>query len=248
MQTIPAEEAQSGGYFDGSKQVERSRDEEVAFKKVGGQTMPLATAKRILEGMDPNAPYRTRSEFVRVIAAFVSLHPQRLHMKTGKTTIHKMLIAVCDPSRIEWLLNQSRYRATLAANDNELLATGTTANERMHKEINACLRPVTLVTKRRLGHMMNLFHIRSMRRHVSAVAYDTTRQLRGWNRNRYLASQTFFTLELWREHVSRGLAPRQKTVASVKKNRQRNEQRSVQTGVYRAIRAKTTKSHRTVFE
>ena len=210
--------------------------------------MSLDEAQSTLMNMDPNAPWWDRAEFVYIMAAFSRVHCDVLSRSTGKTTLHGSIKAACDPDRIEWMLNQGRFRATLTSKENDLMPAGTTGNERVHKEINACFRPVTLITKHRLKLSMDFFHIRSMRRHLSAIQLPTSRLQTATQRSRYVAALEFFTDELWRQHARTSATRRRTAERNPHHRRLRPAREQTKAAVYHALHQKMIKTKKTIFD
>ena len=94
--------------------------------------MNRTEAASIFRKLNPNTAFRCRWEFVRSIAAFVVIFPEQLNNKSGKTTVHALLVSACSPSRIEWYLNESRFRSQLPPRLQSSMSPGTTRNEAFH--------------------------------------------------------------------------------------------------------------------
>ena len=240
---MPLADGTLGDYFTGESVPARTAQEQAAFRQVSAVSMTAQQSRGLLMNMDPNAPWSSRAEFVKIMAAFVKVHEATLKRSTGKTTVHASIIAACQPERIEWMLNGGRYRATLAEHANNLLPAGTTANERAHKEMNSCFRPVTLVTKGRLDRMMEMFHIRSMRRHLTAIESETTRLQSARHRNRYVGAESFFTDETWAEQQASTVQHREAAQRNPAHKRPRPARTADATAVWTALRAKVVNTH-----
>ena len=86
----------------------------------------------------PDKPFLSDAEFTDALAAIAAVFSSEVKKKTtsGKPLRHHLWLAAA-PENIQWLLNGTRVRHTLSPRDNQLLASGSTANEALHHEMRA---------------------------------------------------------------------------------------------------------------
>ena len=86
----------------------------------------------------PDSPWRTESQFLEAMAAICTLFQDELTKTTfSGPTLHRLLINLTSPVKIQWLFNDTRYRHACAPSQTPLLPSGTTSNEPLHHELNS---------------------------------------------------------------------------------------------------------------
>lgn len=86
----------------------------------------------------------------------------------GRALVHHLHTWLA-PVRMQWLLNPPKYRWTLPSVDQESLATGTTSNEALHKELNAAFDAVHEMHRPTLVLRLRMFWLYKMFPHSKAL-------------------------------------------------------------------------------
>ena len=78
-------------------------------------SMPRARADKILKHAADLKVWPTRLQFAEALAAFASVHSADLRRKVEgtKVTVAKLLYNITSADKVEWLLNNTRYRQFL---------------------------------------------------------------------------------------------------------------------------------------
>lgn len=109
-------------------------------------TWRATSAEQCLEEFAENAgrPYYSREDFVRVVAAIATLHPEEVQKVAYKgCTVRSMLVAACQASNVEWMLNFTRFvyvassHQDAASERNDL---GRGLSRRAQRGVQACAR------------------------------------------------------------------------------------------------------------
>ncbi len=163
-----------GPFFSG-EETHASAEERRVIEAIKAGSMSLVRARRILESMDGDTPFYSRIGFCECLAAIVALYPSEVGKMTatGKVLRHLMWNAA-QPSKVEWLLNGTRYRHTAPRRIVSLLPSGATSNESLHAEVNRwfdqsqSMHKATLVLKLHILRLAKLLsHNQSMYRPAS---------------------------------------------------------------------------------
>ena len=95
-----------------------------------------ATAKKLLEAVNPDVPYHSRAQYLKYLAAILVSHPQVLRRKSadGTKTLREVVRGAMDLRYIEYMANAARFRAQTNIAREEL-APGTTGNEGAHFDL-----------------------------------------------------------------------------------------------------------------
>ena len=101
-------------------------------------TMEPAEAEALVKGLSDISFIPDRTSFVRHIAALRVYWSGCVTRKLGTSTgtIGELLTRICTPSRLEWLFNFRRFLAAVPPHRRSVVATGTTTNEALHRELN----------------------------------------------------------------------------------------------------------------
>ena len=93
----------------------------------------------ILNNLDLDTPFRSRLEFIQLLAALCSRFSREVARKAPgpNKEIFKILWSACAPDRIEWLMNNVRSRRIIPDAYLQLIPSGTAGNESLHAEINS---------------------------------------------------------------------------------------------------------------
>ena len=127
-----------GPMYTGQQQIHYTAEEKRLSALVSNASMPEAEARGILQQLDPDSPWRTESQFLEAMAAICTLFQDELTKTTfSGPTLHRLLINLTSPVKIQWLFNDTRYRHACAPSQTPLLPSGTTSNESLHHELNS---------------------------------------------------------------------------------------------------------------
>ena len=141
---MPDCSAQSWGpMYTGVEQISYTAEEKRLSALIVNKDMSEVEAKAVLEGMDPDVPYRTETQFLESMAAICSLFADEMTKTTfAGPTLHRLLVNLTTPAKIQWLFNDTRYRHACKMSQICLLPSGTTSNESLHHEINSWFREI----------------------------------------------------------------------------------------------------------
>ena len=143
-------------------------------------TMEPAEAEALIKGLSQLHYLPDRKSFVRHVAAL------RVHwggcmgrkLGTSHQTIGELLVRICMPSRLEWLFNFRRFLATIPAHRRLVVATGTTTNEALHRELNNVFDGVHEIHQATLDLKLKIIIMGKGISHVRASEGAALRQMR----------------------------------------------------------------------
>ena len=138
------------------------------------------TAERIIKCIDGETPWLTPSDFLRALAAHSSLYADELKRRTHQNgvSLTKLLHNAAKPSRMQWLFNNLRRLHALPVAQRHLLATGTTANEAFHHEINSWFKNQSDIFSSTVQLQLSVAILGKQLSHCSSLYFPTLRQLR----------------------------------------------------------------------
>jgi hypothetical protein len=171
---IAAKSRKDEALYSGRQALLTTDVEKKLMNSIVAGDMPKPEAMKILKTMNPNVAMKSREEFVRLIAALVVIYPQRLDVKTDKTTLRKILAAACQPERTEWYFNNIRYRSRLTDADDKFLGNGTCRNEQLHATLNTQYRGIVNITSRMLNAQLRVWLAAEMAVFIRAMETSTT--------------------------------------------------------------------------
>ena len=151
-------------------------------------SMPTARANKVLASCVALKAWPTRLQFIEALAALACLHANDMQKKIEgtKIPIRKMLYNITAPDKAEWLFNNLRYRQVLAPAVRVLMASGTTANEALHAEINTWFRQIQAMHRSTLELKLRIQSLGKLLAHQVALYSPTCAQLPqmllGWKR------------------------------------------------------------------
>ena len=143
-------------------------------------TMEPAEAEAIVKGLR-HIPYLLdRKSFLRHIAALRVYWGDCMGRKLGTSTgtIGELLTRMCSPSRLEWLFNFRRFLATVPTHRRSVVATGTTTNEALHRELNNVFDDVHEMYQSTLDLKLKILLMGKGIAHVRASEGAALRQMR----------------------------------------------------------------------
>lgn len=228
-------------FYTGKELLTQSTEESKYRSQILTGVMPRKEAKRILKSMDPNIAMKSREEFAKLLAALVVIYPQKLDIKRrAKTTLRNTLIAICQPQRAEWYMNNMRFRSRLTPTENNFLGTGTCRNEQVHSTLNTSYAQTVRISKRMLNAQLQMWIGAEMVVFLRAMESSATVSVRRSDlRQIVLDGIELFTTSLWKTHVASKTAA---WVSGLKTQKNaRRHRRGVpndQEEVYNTIRAK----------
>ena len=238
---LPDKARKQQPYYTGHETLVASVEELKLHKHIVDGDMPKTEATRVLKGMNPNTAMASREEFVRLVAALVLVYPQKLDVKRGeKTTLRSTLVATCQPQRIEWYLNNIRFRSRLTTNENKFLDTGTCRNEQIHATLNAHYKQTVRISKRMLNAQLKAWLGAEMTVFLRAMQSNNTVGMRRADlRQTVLSGVNLFTTSTWTGHVASAPTSWTSSPNQPKSSRKRRcGGTPEQAAVYKAIRNK----------
>jgi hypothetical protein len=243
--SIPDATRKSERFYTGSP-IQPTQKEKDLMSYITGQPMRKPDAKRILLKMNPKVAVKSREEFVELVAAVVSIYTDKLDVKTNSTTLRNILTAACQPPRIEWYLNNVRFRSRLSSDANEWLGTGTTRNENLHALLNAQYSNIVSISKQMLIAELQTWLTGEMVVFVQTFKNHTTVGVKRADRRAIiLAKVDVFTDGVWKQHVASKCPVWTKSECrGARVNRKSTKKLSVQEEIYQKIQSKAVKGKR----
>ena len=166
-------------FYDGIAELHVGRAEKRARELLVDRTMDKREAEKLRDELDVDAPFESRAEFVLLLAALVCLWADEVNKITmSRKPVYSCLVYASTPSRIEWLLNGTRYRNRCPPKTLELLSVGTTSNEALHSEMRLWFWGVRDMHQSTLRLKLRIFQLAKLIAHNSALFYPTTVQIR----------------------------------------------------------------------
>jgi hypothetical protein len=166
-------------YYAGGTPKAPTANENKLLRMVKQKTMGKIAAQNVMDNLDSNVRFASRTEFVRCVAALVVLFPKEVRKKVAgmKSTIHQALVRIVAPGRAEWLMNHQRQRQRMSPEEAKLAPIGTTANEGLHFELNTWFRTIVRLHQTLLRLKLRMFHLYKLILHNSALYRPTTVQV-----------------------------------------------------------------------
>ena len=162
-------------------------------------SMPELHAKRLLLNID-HACIVNREQIVECLAALVRLFPDEIKKQAPDgRRLHAILVSFAAPARLEWVLNFRRARQHIVRKDVDFLATGTTSNESLHREMNRAFDQVHAMYRETLRLRLAIFLIYKLLPHNRAQYGRGLRARRqGLMMNLCVNSMKLWTESKWR--------------------------------------------------
>ena len=168
-----------GKFFDGRNSPPLTAAEIKFRNQIEDRSMRQTEAVRLLEGLDPTTPFYSRTEWVQMLAAVVSVHRQEAdRLAPGPNRrIWQLLHTASAADRSEWYLNNIRLRHSFPRTYLNLLPAGTTSNESLHHEINSWFRETQKIHQSSLKMKLRILRLGKLISHNAAMYHQTSRQL-----------------------------------------------------------------------
>ena len=142
-------------------------------------SMTKRKAECVLRRAETCTVWLDRSHFIEAMAAISALfweEVQRKGEKKGKRICEHLAYAA-EAERLEWLFNNSRFRAGKPCSLLSLLPSGTASNEALHAEMRAWFRQIQSMHQSSLHLKCCVFRLRKLLEHNTAMYRPTTSQL-----------------------------------------------------------------------
>ena len=138
-----------GPPYTGNGEFRFTTEEAAVRRRMVEDTMTREEGVHILSRISPTTPWYTVVQFLEAISALCAVYPEELsRTNTQGTSLRKLLHNLCVPQKIQWLLNDSRFRHAQSCVKLQLLPSGTTSNESLHHEINVWFRETVVALAR----------------------------------------------------------------------------------------------------
>lgn len=126
-----------GPPWTGAEHKPLSCEEDALRRRIADGSLSKTRARAVLTGIDGATPWRTRADFIEALAAISALFPEDMSRKvTGANrTLYQILHAAAAAPRVEWYFNCMRIRHRMPIRMQSLLASGTSSNESLHREV-----------------------------------------------------------------------------------------------------------------
>lgn len=153
--------------------IDADATETTLLRQVADGSMSTVQAKMTLEDLRAHreSPWYSREDFMRAVAAISHLYPADMAKRRPGTphTVREILCMGADVSKVEWLLNATRFAHSLPAAIGVLRPTGTTSNEALHSELNATFRRVQALHRSSMEARLAFFTVGKLAAHNSAL-------------------------------------------------------------------------------
>ena len=191
----------SGPYYDGSSKPQATDEEITLLQAIEDCSMPEREAKRLAADLFEIEALTNRLEIVRHVAALCSLFPEEVNRTAfDGRKLFLVLRTTFAPGRLEWLLNFPRYLHSLDGHEKAFLATGTTTNESLHRELNNTFDDVHGMYQATLDLKLRMFKFGKLMPVVRAMDSDMLRSIgEQMMMHRLVHSVVLWSMGEWRE-------------------------------------------------
>ena len=130
-----------GPFYTGQVLPSSSADVRAMRERLEAPDMSAREAYEHLETVDPDQPWLTEIGFLEAVHAHLSLFYDEVQKITySGVSLHRLILNMASQTKVQWLLNDTRYRHSVERESLVLLPSGTTSNESLHHEINHWFR------------------------------------------------------------------------------------------------------------
>lgn len=181
-------------YYCGFELLKQSRNEKRLIINIRRKNMQKRLAERLFHTINCAKRYRSRDEFIGHLAALAKLFPKEMNKtipSQGRTRL-SMLVATAAPSRVEWLLNATRFRSTLKLHQLTFMPSGVASNEALHNELKLILLGQTMYAPL-FDVKMFVFVLGKLLAHNSALYAPTSTSYSG--RESYVLTRVVCSLD-----------------------------------------------------
>ena len=148
-------------------------------EQIKDSSMGQRKARNILNQIDCGTPFKSRLEFVEALAAISSVHHDEVaRVSPGPNRkVRELLWSAASADRLEWYMNNIRFRHMMNPYHLPLLHVGTTSNESLHKEINTWFRQTQHMHQATLDLKLSVLHFGKLLAHNGAMYHHTLSQI-----------------------------------------------------------------------
>ena len=168
-----------GALFTGQHATPLSARETTLREQILSGGMSASKASSILQQAEAKVVWASRTEFTEALAAISKIfrnEVERKGEKKGKFVFQHLAYAA-EAERLEWLLNNLRFRSTQPSAVLSLLSSGTTSNEALHAEMRSWFRQIQSMHQSSLLLKCSVFRLRKLLEHNTALHRPTARQM-----------------------------------------------------------------------
>ena len=168
-----------GPFFSGASATSLSAREACLREQIRSGGMATRKASSILQQVEEKVVWANRTEFVESLAAISKMFRHEVERKGEKKGmfVYDHLAHAAEADRLEWLLNNLRFRSTQPGSVLSLLASGTTSNEALHAEMRSWFRQIQSMHQSSLRLKCSAFRLRKLLEHNTALYRPTARQM-----------------------------------------------------------------------
>ena len=155
--------------------------------------------------LDTETPFIDVLEFITALASLVALFWHEVTRKTfvQGARLSKILWRACAPRRVQYYLNNMRFRHSLPCHMLEMLGSGTSTNETLHNEINTWFRQ-SKASDVHVDTRIVQLHVNTVGKlvaHNDAMYKDTSRQYNHDHVLRIATATLGFDPPAWEAHA-----------------------------------------------
>ncbi|CAE7843115.1 unnamed protein product [Symbiodinium sp. KB8] len=147
-----------GPFYEGQVLPQPSANVRAMCARLETPDMSYLQAYAHLEQLNPDQPWLTELDFLHAVLAHLSMFREEIAKNTySGATLHRLITNVASPTKLQWLLNDTRYRHSVPRERLVLLPSGTTSNESLHRELNHGFRETAVMHKAALILKLDFF-------------------------------------------------------------------------------------------
>ncbi|CAE7786382.1 unnamed protein product [Symbiodinium microadriaticum] len=147
-----------GPFYEGQVLPQPSANVRAMCARLETPDMSYLQAYAHLEQLNPDQPWLTELDFLHAVLAHLSMFREETAKNTySGATLHRLITNVASPTKLQWLLNDTRYRHSVPRERLVLLPSGTTSNESLHRELNHGFRETAVMHKAALILKLDFF-------------------------------------------------------------------------------------------